>query len=169
MENLGIDTRLLIAQLINFGLLFFIFKRFIASPFKNCIEGEKNKEQEQNKLLDDLKKQEEQLVKQSAKLKEELKSESKKIISEAKESAEKIKAQILADASSEGEEIRAKAKKQTIDEKDDVLKELKEKVVELSFFVVNKTLGEVLSEDSKKKITQKMLKNLTETKINHEN
>ena len=46
MENLGIDLKLMIAQSINFLLFFFIVKKFIAKPFTNFLEEEKNKEKE---------------------------------------------------------------------------------------------------------------------------
>ena len=42
MENLGIDIKLLIAQMINFGLFFFIIKKFVTKPFLNFVEDEKS-------------------------------------------------------------------------------------------------------------------------------
>ena len=46
MENLGINVKLIIAQIINFALFFLIYKKFIAKPFVNFINGEKKKEEE---------------------------------------------------------------------------------------------------------------------------
>ena len=45
MENLGIDIKLLIAQLINFGIFFFIIAKFVAKPFTKFLNEERNKDE----------------------------------------------------------------------------------------------------------------------------
>jgi F0F1-type ATP synthase membrane subunit b/b' len=42
MENLGIDGKLLSAQLINFILFFIIYKKYIAKPFMAFLKKEKS-------------------------------------------------------------------------------------------------------------------------------
>src|SRR3989344_4575625 len=56
MEGLGIDLKLLIAQIINFGLFFYVFKRFLAKPFVSFIDEEKQKEAERETSLQKAKK-----------------------------------------------------------------------------------------------------------------
>ena len=46
MENLGIDVKLLIAQVVNFALFLFIFHRFISKPFLRFLDSEKKKDEE---------------------------------------------------------------------------------------------------------------------------
>jgi len=87
MENLGIDLKLMIAQSINFLLFFFIVKKFIAKPFTNFLEEEKNKEKEKQKLLEEAQKIEENLKIKEQKIKEEANREMKKIIEETKKNA----------------------------------------------------------------------------------
>lgn len=158
MENLGIDTKLLIAQTVNFALFFFIFKRFIAKPFARYIDQEKNKELEKEKALKVVQEEREKLEAKSVKLQAQMKQETLKVISEAKESASKVREKILEEATHEAEEIRDKAKKQAEEEKNKVYKEFQDKVLEMSLVLINKTFKDVLTDDFKKKITEKILK-----------
>jgi len=43
MEGLGVDVKLLIAQVINFLLFFYIFKKYLAKPFQKYLDEETKK------------------------------------------------------------------------------------------------------------------------------
>src|SRR3990167_6759146 len=133
MEGLGIDLKLLIAQIINFGLFFYVFKRFLAKPFVSFIDEEKQKEAERETSLQKAKKLEDELLKKKQ---------------QAQEKARK-----------EAQEIKKKAQKQIELEKETIYADAKEKVAKLSLFIVQNTLREVLSDDLRKKITERILKN----------
>lgn len=159
MENLGIDTKLLIAQLVNFALFFFIFKRFIAKPFTQYIDQEKNKELEKEKALNEIVQEKERLQQKTTKLQQEMKQEASKVIAEAKESAALIKERATEETNQEAETVRTKTKKQLEEERENMYKEFQDKVLEMSLVLINKTFGDVLTDESKKKITEKILKN----------
>ena len=95
MENLGIDSKLLIAQLINFALFFFIFKKYLARPFLKFINDEKQNTEDKEKLLVKAKAMEEKLKENEKTMKAALKKESDAQIQEAKESAQKIRSNCL--------------------------------------------------------------------------
>src|SRR3989344_7575734 len=59
MENLGLDLKVLIAQLVNFGLLLFVMKKYLYGPLVKAID-ERNKKI--GTALDDGKKIEEKLL-----------------------------------------------------------------------------------------------------------
>ncbi len=158
MENLGIDLKLLIAQAINFALFFFVFKKFLVKPFSKFIAGEKNKEEEKEKLLAEAKKQEELLKKKEESLNATMKRQADKIVDEAKKSAELLKKEILDEAAKEAELIREKAKKQLGIEKETLNRSARDKVLEFSFFLVNKALKDFLTPEARKKITELILK-----------
>ena len=75
MENLGIDGKLLLAQMINFVLFFFLVKKFIVKPFTTFLNQERTNEEEKNKLLEKLKKSEEAGIEAEKKMKEKMKKE----------------------------------------------------------------------------------------------
>jgi len=64
MESLGVDVKLLIAQIVNFLLFFLIFKKFIAKPFSQFLVTEKQKEQERERILLELKQKEDNFLKE---------------------------------------------------------------------------------------------------------
>lgn len=159
MENLGIDIKLLIAQLINFGLFFYVFKRFVAKPFMNFIDQEKQNQEEQEKLFTKAKTMEEKLLEKEKQMKEALNKESEKLYVEARITAEKIKKEMLAEAQREADDIKTKTKKQLQEERDELTKLAKEKITEMSFFIINSALKDMLSADVRKKITEAIIKN----------
>lgn len=169
MENLGIDPKLLIAQLINFGLFFFIFKKFVAGPFLKFVNLEKIKDQDRQKNIEEIRKKEEDLTLQLKKAKDQAKAELLKAIEEAKEQAQKVKKDLVAQAEKEASEIMEKSKKHMAEERDEVQKEAKERVADLSMFIIQKSLKEFFTEDMQKSITQHILKNLSKGIEKYEN
>lgn len=159
MESLGIDFKLLIAQIINFGLFFFIFKRFIAKPFSIFLNIEVQKEKEKEKILQDLKKKEEALDLEQKKTREKMKSEFDEALKNAKIESQKLKEQLLIEAKKEADSIIGRGRKQTEEEKKTMHKEMKEQIVDLSLLIVNKALNRFLTQDEQKTITQNILKN----------
>lgn len=169
MENLGIDTKLLVAQLINFGLFFFVFKKFIAEPFLKFVNLEKTKDQERQNNLEEIKKKEEELSLQLKKVKDQARAELTKALEEAKVQAQKVKKDLIAQAEKEAGEVMEKTKKQIAEERQEMHNEAKEQVADLSMFIVQKSLKEFFTEDMQKSITQHILKNLSKGIERYEN
>lgn len=100
MEGLGLDIKLLIAQIVNFGLLFFILKKLLYKPII--------------KMLDDRKKTIEESLLNSKKIEEELnKLEERKseVIGKVQREAQKEKESLIALAVEEKKNIVDEAKK----------------------------------------------------------
>lgn len=165
MENLGIDPKLIIAQVINFALFLFLFKKFLAKPFAKFLVDEKNKDLEKEKSLQKIKKMEEEAGKKEQVAKEKIKKEEALVLAEAKKQAMKVKEDILAQATEEAEEIKKKAKKQTEIEKEELFAQVKDKVTKLSFVIINEALKDALPTETKKKITEQILKNSAKQKV----
>ncbi len=161
MENLGVDGKLLIAQLINFALFFVVFKKYIAGPFMKFLKNERHKEEEKEKGLANIKRIEDDLEKREGEMRKEVKKEADKLITEAKDDAARVRQDIIDQANKEAESIIEKAKKAADEERQGLYKELKSKSVDLSLLLVNKALSEQLPEDVQKKITDHILTNLS--------
>lgn len=160
MENLGIDLRLLIAQVINFVLFFIIVKKFIMAPFSKFITDEKQREKDKDKHLQDAKKIEEGLVVKEKEFNEKSQKELKKLLDDAKKRAEALTDEILEKAQKDAESIKNKMKTQMEAERDALYRDVKSKVADLSIELVNEGLIFALDENTKKKVTQRILKNL---------
>jgi F-type H+-transporting ATPase subunit b len=169
MENLGIDAKLLIAQLVNFGLFYILFKKFIAKPFLNLIKDEEVNEKKQEELRIKLQKQDEDLEAKRSNFNTQISKEEEDIISKAKERAKTVEAKIISVAEEEALRIKEKALKEIQSEKQDLYKQIKNKISTLSLLLVNKTLRDVLTDDVKKRITSSIIKNLPKEKHLYEN
>ncbi len=159
MQSLGIDVKLLIAQVINFALFLIIFHRFISKPFLRFLDKEKKKEEEIKKAHEKALKLEEDLAKKEQLLQQTLKKEREKVIEKAKKDAELVKEQILEEARGQAKKILEKTQKQIEQEREIVYSQAKEKINELSFYLINTALRDILTDDLRKKITQQILKN----------
>lgn len=159
MENLGIDTKLIIAQLINFGLFFFVFKRFMARPFQNFVAKERKEQEEHQRLLATSRQAEERMEKTEKEFKDKMKKEQARILDEAKKEAETVRRDLIDQAHAEAEEIRSRALAQVEQEKADLEAKTKEHITKVGMLVVSQSLQDVLNEDMKKKITDSIIKN----------
>ncbi|KKP68430.1 MAG: ATP synthase subunit b [Candidatus Roizmanbacteria bacterium GW2011_GWA2_35_19] len=169
MENLGIDIKLLIAQMINFGLFFFIIKKFVTKPFLNFVEDEKNKEAEKARLIEKITKQEEEYAKKERDLQMRIKKEMEKALLAAKNDAKLVKEEMINEAKSEAAVIRENAKKEIIEDKEKLYSEIKSKIAELSLVVVKQSLSDVLDDSTKRKISEKLIDKLGKTVKLYEN
>ena len=160
MENLGIDGKLLLAQLINFVLFFYIFKKYIAAPFLKFMNQERQNEKEKEELLNNLKKGEEGLIVKDQKLRDQLKKETALVLEKAKKEGSVMKEEIIAEAKRDAAAIKDRALKEIKEERGKLYKDVKVKAGDLSIIIVEKALSDFLDIEAKKKITGNILKNL---------
>lgn len=110
LESLGIDIKLLIAQIINFGILLVILKKFLYKPIIEKIEKDE-------KVLKEAQLQKKNLEQQRAEFEKRKQEELKKAQEEAK--------QIINDAQLIAKEIKNKALRETSQEKQKVIEQIK--------------------------------------------
>lgn len=158
MEKLGIDPKLLIAQVINFVLFFIIIKKFIAKPFTRFVDKQKHEEAEKERIINDLKKSEEEREKKEIQAKDVIKKRESEVIQEAKKQGEIIKNQIIEDAKDDAQDIRKKAKEQIEHERKILETSIKKKTVDLSILLLEKVLKNSLDVNQKREITKVILK-----------
>jgi F-type H+-transporting ATPase subunit b len=99
MESLGLDWKLLLAQMVNFGLLFVVLKKVLYKPLMKAID-------DRNKKIEDS-------ITNSKKIEERLKKveeESEKVLEKAREKAKDEKSELIAAANREKEIIIDTAK-----------------------------------------------------------
>jgi F-type H+-transporting ATPase subunit b len=159
MENLGIDGKLLLAQIINFVLFFILVKKFVVKPFIAFLNQERNKDEEKNKLLEKLKKSDEAAIEETKKMKEKMKKEFEVLFVQAKKEAQSLRADLIKQAEVDAQEIRNKNKKLLEEEKNTLYREVKDKIIKTSLIIVEKALKESLDESSRKQVTDFIVKN----------
>jgi len=165
MEALGIDTKLLIAQGLNFFAFLFIFKKFIAKPFFAFIDSAQNKEKEKEKIMTELKKQEEKANEREREMINEAKEQSTKILMESKKAALSQKEEMIKKAQEEADDIKSKAKKQLEEEKVALYQDAKNQVLKTSALIAQSALKDYIDEAKQKELVSNIMKKTDMVKL----
>lgn len=156
VSTFGINAKLLVIQIVNFGILLFLLHRFLYRPVIRIMNERQAKIE---KGMDDAKKAATELTEASAKREEILaqtKAESKAILDSALASAGKIKESIQEEAEEKAKEIVAQAFAQAQEEKNKMMAEVKDEVLALAVEITEKILGEQVTELRDKKYIERL-------------
>jgi F-type H+-transporting ATPase subunit b len=160
MKELGIEPMLLLAQIINFGIIFFVLKKFLYKPVLTMLEKRKK---ETEMAIDRAKKmehEEEKMKEKQEKQVSEAKKEARLIIEEAKKQAEEQKRQTLTEAHTEVQTLLAKGKTQAAAYQKTIEADMRKQAVELAALMVEKLLPSILSDQDHKKLIASQLNDL---------
>lgn len=150
--TLGLNWKLFLAQLINFGIIFFILWRWVFRPISSALEARRQKIEKSVKQAEDVEKRvsefeighQKRLVKSAA--------EAEEITKKADAMAEESKRQVLAATHVEGERMLVEAKAIIDSEKKKMLQEVREELATLTIMASEKILRSKLDAESDQKI-----------------
>ncbi|MAG11890.1 MAG: ATP synthase F0 subunit B [Parcubacteria group bacterium] len=160
LGTLGIDWRLLIGQIINFGLFLLILRIFAYKPLleamqkrtKRIEEGLKNADQ-QDEIKAAFEKEKKKVLKEAG-------VEAAAIVAASHEKAVKVQEAMLAQAEDKVREMGERAKNDIQKEKDAARDEMKQFAGELSIAISEKILKEKVDGEREQKIIKEMLKEI---------
>lgn len=160
MSALEIDWKVLVGQIVNFAILFFVLKVFVYKPFLNLLKTRRDKiEEGVNKSVE----AEERLSKlgeMKRKMEEKNEEERKVVLVKAEEEAKKRLDESARKAEEEKDELLVKARKEAEDIKEKEREETKKKTIENAFALAEKLLKENVDEKKGKKVTEEFLNKL---------
>lgn len=157
IETFHIDIKLLIAQAINFAIVFGVLYFFALKPLVKVMQERTKKiekSMEDAKLIDDKlreTKSEYEVIIANAK------KESNEILEKAQAQAEERKKEMVAKAKEEIGQVINKEKAQLQIDKANTLKEIKKDVAELVIASMEKVLGEKVDEKKDKEILKRIV------------
>jgi F-type H+-transporting ATPase subunit b len=157
IETFHIDVKLLLAQIVNFTIVFLVLYFFALKPLLKTMQDRSRKIE---KSLDDAEKIEESMKKTEADTRTIItnaKKEASAIIEMAGKQAEEKKAEIIERAKEEIGQIINKEKAQIMMEKEQTLKEIKTEITGLVIAVAEKVLGEKVNSKSDEEIIKKAI------------
>ncbi|MEI8097123.1 MAG: F0F1 ATP synthase subunit B [Candidatus Moraniibacteriota bacterium] len=157
--KLGIDWKLLIAQAVNFGILFWVLRRFAYKPMLDFLEsrteridkGLKDAEAAQLKLSSMEEKEKQVLI--------EARNEARSIITLAEASAKKRDADRLKETEEKTKRFLDDARMKIEEEKQKILTEAKQEITEIVALSVEKILKEKVGTEKDKELIGKMVDN----------
>ena len=160
ISKLGIDWKLLIAQIINFFILlailyYYVYKPVLAALEKRskCIEESlKHAEQTEKKM-----KEMEQLREEKIRAAE---KEVGRLIEDARSDAERIKKEITDSAHVQSEGLMRQARAQIAEEKEKLVADLKQEITEIIVQATGKILQREFSKDDQKRLLEALSKEM---------
>ena len=160
LHQFGFDLKLFIAQIVNFLILAYIFKRFLYKPILNIFKEREEKikaglenAEKAKEALDNAKLDREAMLRET-------KTEANAIIENTKKMAEDMRQEFAAKSKAESERIVAEAKVQAQSEMKKVEKEVKNMSLDLSQKLLNEVIGKLFTEEEKQKILSRAVESI---------
>ena len=160
LSQFGFDGRLFLAQIINFLILVFLFKKFLYKPLLKQIN---TREEKIRKGINDAQLAETALANAEEKQTEIIKKaglESEKILESAKSTAAEIRETTISKTRLEAEKIMKEAKEQGALELEKVKKEAELIALTISKSILERSLEGIFTESEKKIVMERNIKNI---------
>jgi len=157
LEQLGINPTFLLAQIVNFLVLWFLLQRFLFPPLLATLEKRRTRIRES---LAEAERVKQETAATRADFERQLAEERRKgaeIAAEAARSAEQIREQIVAGARQEADKILAGARAQAAQEREQMLADLRRQVADLSILGAQRVIGGTLDETTQRQLIQEFL------------
>ena len=157
-SKLGIDWKLLIAQIVNFLVLLFILYKFAYGPIVAMLEKRQRKIEQGLKDAEGARKNLEKSEERQKEILKKARADFKVIVGKARTQAEKSKSEIAAEAKAQAEKIITDAKNQIKQEKQKTINEIKSEIGGLVIAAAEKVIDEKMDEKRDKEMIEKSLK-----------
>jgi len=131
LESIGIDLKLLIAQIVNFGIVLFVLYRFLYKPLLKAMQARTEKIEQGVKHAEEMSQKIAEIEERSQKAKETAEKEALRVIQEAKKEGEAIIKKSQEEGRSQSEAMIAKTKEEMAEEKENILSEVKEEIIQI--------------------------------------
>lgn len=164
ISKLGIDLKLLLAQIVNFFILFFILSKLIYKPLLSVI---KKRKEMISASVENSKKIEERLTsleEEKAKILAEANNQAVSIMYEAKQSALAEQNALIEKTKSEMEEAMKKHKIQLALEKEKIVSDVKREMGDLIILLTQKLISKNYSPDDQKNLKDSIMGELKSIK-----
>ncbi len=160
MSNLGIDPLLLLAQVVNFLLLFFILKKFLYKPVIKILNERQEKIETGLRQTKEIGRERMKLEQRKIEELSRARREAERIMENAKTFGEKIKNEMANEAQKQSEEITNKARLEIIFEKEKAMREVKQEIADLVILASEKILKEKIDGKKDKELIEETIKNI---------
>jgi F-type H+-transporting ATPase subunit b len=160
MGKLGINWPLLIAQLINFGLVVLILSRLLYRPVLNALSARTTRIQESIENAEQVK---QQLARAQQDYDAQLaraRQEAAQIVAQANERAQVQAREVLANAQADAERIKAEAQQQAQQEREQLLRGLQGQLANLVAQTASSVIGQELRAGGHERLIQQSIADL---------
>ncbi len=165
ISKLGIDLKLLLAQIVNFLIIFVVLTKLVYKPIIKLLDDRKKMIQ---KTVDDQKAIEERLTKieeEKGKIMADATREAMAVVEKSKKEAEEEKQKVLNNAKKEISSLAERYRAQLKDEKAQLVKEIKGEMAVLIVKASEKIIKKEFAKEDQKRLEKAIKDELSSTKI----
>ncbi|MDD3486957.1 MAG: F0F1 ATP synthase subunit B [Candidatus Moranbacteria bacterium] len=157
LTKLGVDWKLLIAQIINFLVLLFVLYKFAYGPIVAMLEKRQKKIEKGLADAEEAKKKLEESEKREKEILAKARTEAREILEAARIQSEKMKTDLAEDAKIHAEKIVESAKAEIEQEKQKTISDIKSEIGGLVVAAAEKVVGEKMNDKKDKEIINHIL------------
>jgi F-type H+-transporting ATPase subunit b len=157
MEGLGISLPMLIAQIINFVILFGLLYLVAYKPIMRMLDERSRKIKESMDQTEYIKEQAARAEDETKRSIERAHSEGQKIIDRAVQAGEKMRLKAQQEAKKEAETLIAKAQAEIERERDDAISELRRSFADITVLAAGKVIDRTLDKEKHRQLIDKVL------------
>ena len=160
MEQLGIEPNLLLAQIVNFLIIFFVLSKLLYKPILGMLEKRKKEIAAGLELTQKMREEEEKMNVRKEKLFEEARKEARNLVEAGKKEADAQAKEIIEEAHEQAQSVMAKGKEEVIALRTSMEKDVRHAAVGIAEAMTKQLLSQVLSAADQHKLIQKHLTEL---------
>lgn len=157
ISQLGIDWRLLAAQVVNFLILFWVLKRFAFAPLKKFLRARREEIEKGLENAEHNRLQKEKLNTLRAEILAKSEKEAQNVLSEARQKGEKEYERILQNAKEKTHKLLDETKREIEQEKVKIIGEAKSELGKLVMMATERVLREKMNEEKDREIVERAL------------
>lgn len=157
MGSIGIDWQVLLAQLINFAILFGLLFFLLYKPVRRMLDERTARIRESMEQTEQIK---ERLAQTEEQVKEQLEAargEGQGILAQAAQMGERLKEEAREEAKRDAEVIVARARTEIERERDEAIEELRRQFVDLAITAAEKVVSETLDRERHRRLIEEVL------------
>ena len=157
LGSLGYNTSTLLAQIINFVILFALLYFVAYKPIMRMFDERSKRVKESMEQTEYIKEQAELAEKETAKRIQQASKEGQKIIQKAEQAGEEARQKVREEASIEAERLVARAQVEIQRERDEAMADLRSQFADLTVLAAGKVIDRTLDKKEHKKLIEKTL------------
>lgn len=152
----------LVWAVINFGILFFLLRKFLFRPLMGMMEKRRQEISANLKQAEEARQEASRLQAEYRQQLAAAQREAQEIIDRAVRAAEEAKARLVSEAQAEAARVRDRALEAIVQEKEKALAELREEVTDLAIGVASRIIRRAMTEDDERRLVEEFARELGE-------
>lgn len=159
LGTLGIDWKLFLAQLVNFGIVVFILWRWIFRPVAGALESRRQKIETSIKQAEEIEQRMKKFEIEQEELMKKARAEGQEMVKKSQVAAESMEKETVEKARQGAEKIIKDAQIQIEQDKQRALQEAREELANLTVMATEKILRSKLDKEKDKRLVEEVLRN----------